>query len=76
MNWEILTLVIEVLGLFLIVASLTYVARQLSQNTSMMRVAAAGERLERDFDLVLPIIEDKEFAEIWVRGNVDFDGLD
>ena len=42
----------------------------------MMRVSAAAERLQRDYELVSPIIENKEFAEVWARGEDDFDALD
>ena len=76
MNWDAISAIAETVGVLLVVASLVYVARQLGQNTSMMRVSAAGERLERDYELVLPIIESKEFAEVWVKGDHEFNDLD
>ena len=76
MNWEIVSAVTQSVGLVLVLASLFYVARQVKQNTDVMRNNAAGERLERDFDLVVPIIESKEFAQLWLSGGQDFDSLD
>lgn len=76
MNWSAISAVADIVGLVLVVASLAYVAKQLGQNTSMMRVSAAAERLERDYDLVLPILESREFAEVWMKGDRDFDALD
>ena len=76
MNWEAVSAIAEIVGVLLVVASLVYLARQLGQNTAMMRVSAAGERLERDYELVLPLIENREFAEVWAKGDCEFDSLD
>ncbi len=66
----------EIIGLMLIIATLFYVARQLSQNTTIMRVTAASERMKREFEIALPVIENRAFAEIWLKGRQDFDALD
>lgn len=66
----------DVIGVLLVVASLAYVARQLRQNTEMMRAAASSGRVERDFQIVSPIIESGEIAQIWQKGESDFDSLD
>lgn len=42
---------------------------------TLMRVSAASERLERDYDIVVPIIEGGELAEVWLEGQIDFAGL-
>ena len=76
MNWPAITAVTEIIGVLVVVASLVYVARQLGQNTEMMRVSAASEWLERDFDIVLPMIESREFAELWIKGGNDFESLE
>lgn len=76
MNWEAIAAMAEISGVLLVVASLAYVARQIGQNTAMMRVNAATQRLERDYELVLPVIESREFAEIWRQGDHDFDSID
>ena len=59
-----------------VVVSLVYVARQLNQNTAMLRASAAGERVQRDFDIIAPILESREIAELWAKGGDDFAGLD
>ena len=66
----------EILAAVGVVASLIYVARQLGQNTMMMRVAAASEAVERDYDLVAPMIQSQELAEIWMKGGTEFATLD
>ena len=66
----------EILGVFAIVISLIYVARQLRQTNMMIKNAAASERMEREYELVRPVIESREFAEIWTKGDQNFDELD
>jgi len=66
----------EIIEVILVVAALVYVARQLRQNTQMMRVAAASERVQRDADLNFRVSDSREFAGIWLRGNREFDSLD
>ena len=75
MNWDAISAIAEIIGVVLIVGSMIYVARQLSQTNTMMRVNAASERLERDYDIVGPIIESGELADIWLKGDNDFDNL-
>jgi hypothetical protein len=65
----------EIIAAVAVIASLIYVARQLSQTNLMMRNAAASERLEREYDLVLPMIESAEFTEIWMKGDNEFHTL-
>ena len=76
MNWDAISAVAEIAGAVVVVASLIYVGRQLSQSTAMMRISAASEQLERDYELVLPLIESHEFAEIWLKGDSRIDELD
>jgi hypothetical protein len=75
-NWDAISAVAEIAGAVVVVASLIYVGRQLGQNTAMMRVSAASEQLERDYELVLPLIESHEFAEVWLNGDHQLDELD
>lgn len=56
------------------VASLIYVARQIGQNTEMMRASAASERVQRDTELSTSVSDSQEFAEIWVQG-MNFESL-
>ena len=66
----------EIAAAIAVVISLVYVARQLRQNTDMLRLAAASERVERDFEIAAPMIQSRELAEIWVAGESDWEGLD
>lgn len=75
MNWDAISAVSELVGVLLIVASMIYVARQIRQTNTMMRINAASERLERDYEIVLPVIESGELAEIWLKGDNEFASL-
>lgn len=75
MNWDAISAIAEILGAVVVVASLIYVGKQVAQNTAMMRVGAASETMERDYDLVLPLIESSELAEIWLKGDHRLDEL-
>lgn len=66
----------EILAAFGVVVSLIYVARQLGQNTAMMRVAASSERVEREYEIIAPIVQSRETAEIWMRGETEFSDLE
>jgi hypothetical protein len=66
----------EILGVALVVASLIYLARQLKQTTAMMRVGAANERVQRDYDIVSSLINSREVAEIVMKGESEFSALD
>ena len=74
-NWDAISAITEVVGVIVVVASLVYVGRQIAQNNQIMRVSAASETLEREFDLVYPVIDDPEFTEIWIKGNDRFKDL-
>lgn len=75
MNWDAISAISEFVGVALIVASMIYVARQLRQTNTMMRINAASERLERDYEIVAPLIESGELAEIWLKGEGEFESL-
>ncbi len=59
-----------------VVISLVYVARQLGQNTAMVRLAASSERIQRDYEIAAPLIESREVAELWAKGESEFEDLD
>jgi len=75
MNWEAIGAVGELVGSVAVVASLVYVAAQLRQHTAMMRTLASQERVQRDFDIAAALIENRDVAEIWVKGRSDFASL-
>lgn len=75
MNWDAISAIAEIVGVVLIVASMIYVARQLSQTNKMMRINAASERLERDYDIVESVINSRELAEVWLKCDNQFADL-
>ena len=76
MNWEALAAISEIVGTITIVATLIYVAIQINQNSTMLRTAASQERVQRDFDITSPLIENREVAELWFNGRSDLESLD
>ena len=66
----------DIVGVILIVVSLVYLARQLQQNTELARVSAGSQQVQRDFDITESMIANRELAEIWVKGDSEFDKLD
>ena len=66
----------EIIASIAVIASLVYVARRVGQNTAMMRVNAASERLQREFDIASPMIQSRDIVEIWIKAASDFDSLD
>ncbi len=65
----------EILAAVAVVASLIYVARQLGQNTAIMRANASHERVQRDKELSSAVSGSQEFAELWAKGGSDFESL-
>lgn len=66
----------EIIGVVLIIVSLFYVAQQLRQNTAMMRVGASNDRVKRDFDIIDSLLNSREMAEVWHKGETQFADLD
>ena len=76
MNLEQVYFITQILASFAVVASLLYLARQVHQNTRIMQINAAAERVQRDHEIVDPIIRSREIAELHHKGNQDFAGMD
>ena len=66
----------EIAAALAVVASLIYVARQIGQNTAIMRVNASTERIQRDSDIVESVINSREVAEMFMKGYSELDDLD
>jgi hypothetical protein len=66
----------DIVAVLLVIASLLYVGRQLKQTTDMMRVSASNERVQREYEILDNLIENREVAEYWLKGESDFDALD
>ena len=76
MTLEDYAFIAQIVGSIGVVASLIYVARQLVQNTRMMRASVSNERVARDFDLSGAVFNSREFAEIWCKARSGLDTLD
>lgn len=66
----------EIIAAIAVIASLIYVAQQLHQNTEMMSVGNAQHFVDFNISLITPIVSDRELAELWLKGEADFDTLD
>ena len=76
MTLEQIAYLAEIIASVAVIASLIYVAKQLGQNTAMMRVAASSERVQRDFELGESLIDSREIAEFWLKGDSELESLD
>jgi hypothetical protein len=76
MTLEQLAFVGQIIAAIAVVASLLYVARQLGQNTAMMRANASNQRVQRDADLGFRMSDSQEFTELWLAGGRDLQSLD
>jgi hypothetical protein len=76
MTLEDLADIAQIVASFGVIVSLIYLARQVVQNTRMMRASVSSDRVQRDFDLSGSIISNRDFAEIWCRARGDLDTLD
>jgi hypothetical protein len=76
MSFELISLIVQFLSALAVILSLIYVARQLAQNTEMMKTNAAQDHVQRNFDIVSIVIENKDFSKLWLQSREDFDSLD
>lgn len=76
MTLEQLAYLAEIVSSLAVVASLIYVARQLGQNSAMMRVAASNERVQRDNELGSDLVESRALTEVWLKGDSELEDLD
>jgi hypothetical protein len=66
----------QIVGATSVVVSFIFLVRRISQNTAMMRMGSASDRLQREFDIALPMIQSREIAELWIKADQEFDDLD
>ena len=75
MNWDAIGAVGEILGALAVVLSVIYLAVQIRRQTDQSRLAASRELAagwSSNFD---HLIEDKEIAELYLKGAADFESL-
>lgn len=67
MNWDAISAIAEVVGVFAIVVSLIYVSVQIKQNTKFSRAATRQAIAESTENLGSDLIGNSEIAEIFVK---------
>jgi len=70
------TTLIEFVGAISVIVSFIFLVRRIGQNTAMMRMGSASDRLQREFDIAQPMIQSREVAELWIKADQAFDDLD
>ena len=66
----------ELVGVAAIIASLLYVGRQFRQNNTAMRNSASTEFANGLNALTVAMVMNREFAEVWAKGEQQFQELD
>ena len=75
MNWDAVGALGETVGAFAVVVSLIYLALQLRTQNRESQIASVHEIME-GFRNAMAILEHKEKADIFLRGNENYDSLD
>lgn len=73
MNWEAAGAIGEIIGAIAVVATIAYLARQLSANTSSNQGIAIAHIITEGRE---QLIRDKDLADVFVRGAANFEDLD
>jgi len=71
-----LSIILQVVGAISVFISFIFVIWRISQNTAMIRMGSASDRLQREFDIAQPMIQSREIAELWLKADQEFDSLD
>ena len=68
----------ELVGVFAVIVTLVFVIKEIRQNTDQLRISASNEWLNLQFQLSTGLAENREVAELWVKGDGDagFESLD
>ena len=66
----------ELIGVIAVIASLLYVGRQVQQSNAAMRNSASTEFSNGLNALTVSMALNREFAEVWTKGEQRFDALD
>jgi hypothetical protein len=76
MNLEQFSYLADITGVIAIIASLIYVARQINQNTQTLQINAGTAIETWGSTVMLAAATDREFAEVWNKGDSQFKDLD
>ena len=66
----------ELVGVAAVIASLLYVGRQVRQSNTAMRNSASTEFANGLNALTVAMVMNREFAEVWAKGEQQFQELD
>ena len=75
MNWDAIGAIGEILGVLVVVATLVYLSRQISQQATAVTSENMGSWLSDYNSLVLRLLDSHEASDIFRRGLTDFEVL-
>jgi hypothetical protein len=76
MNWEMISAVGQMLGAVGVIISIVYLAAQIRSQNEESRRAAMNVLTTHWSDLNRTLVEDRDFAALWIRALQSFDELD
>lgn len=78
MTLEEFSMIGQLAGVVAVIVTLLFVIKEIHQNTDQLRIGASNEWLNLQFQLSNGIVESREVAELWVKGESDngFESLD
>lgn len=75
MNWEIASVLAEVVGALAVVLTLAYLAIQVRQNTTAIKAASHHAVTDSFNALNVAVIQDPQVGRIWRLGNAGYSNL-
>jgi heme/copper-type cytochrome/quinol oxidase subunit 1 len=76
MNWEMISAVGQMLGAVGVIISIVYLAAQIRSQNKESRRAAMNVLTTHWSDLNRSLVDDRDFAALWIRALQSFDELD
>jgi len=76
MGLEQLYYLTQIMAVIALVISVFYLAKEVRLNTDTVRAAHASHFVSWNTEIVDPVVRDREFGQLWVRGQNDFENLD
>ena len=68
--------VTQIVAVVMLVISVFYLAKEVRQNTKTVRAGNASNFVIWNTEMTLPIVRDPELAQLWRRGDKEFEILD
>jgi hypothetical protein len=76
MNWDALAAIAEIVASIGVIVSLVYLASQIRYQTSESHLSAGHELASQLNDCFSGLTDNADFADIYLRGMVDYNSLD